>query len=387
MQVSTTDLLTDLYAESVRAPKPSYPDGWQPGVAWDGRYGTITGESANGSPDWSALLRYWNFDPEEFEVIEPVHVRTWDAAIGNGEVRRMWYHRAGLRRKRHGSATADELLGHIKRQRPARPVATGDTAHFLALNDWQIGKRGTTKAIDGIVKAIDNSAELARKRKPASIWLGFLGDLGENCDGHYAMQTFEVEHDRRDQGRIVRRLALYAIDAHRKYAPVYAPAVGGNHGENRKDGKAFTSFADNDDVAWIEQVAEACSTNPTAYGNVTFLIPKSDLTLTVQPVPDGPIVGLAHGHQFPKGADASRVATEWWKGQMYGQRPVGDATVLVSAHRHHLAVVKNGPRWWLQAPTMDSGSPWFAETAGVDSEPGMLSFVLTRGGPDDLKLL
>lgn len=377
-----------LAAESVRRAAPTLPDGWQPGVEWHGNSGTITGASASKSPDWSALLRFWDFDPDEYEVIEPVQVRTWDAAVGNGEVRRMWYHRANLRRKRDDQADVAELVKLIRSKRPAPPPERPDgLAYFLMANDWQLGKRGTQGAVNLIVSAIDASAARARKMKPATIWLPALGDLGENCDGHYAMQTFEVELDRRDQGILARRLLLYAIDQHRRIAPVRMPVVGGNHGENRKDGKAYTTFGDNDDVAWPEQVAEACSLNPAAYGSVQFLIPRSELTLTVQPVPDGPIVGFAHGHQFPKGAVAQKVAEDWWKGQMFGGRPVGDATILVSAHRHHLAVSQNGPRTWIQCPTSDSGSPWFAETWGVDSQPAMLSFTVSRDGWDNLKML
>lgn len=374
-------------AESVRRPAVNYPEGWQPGVQWDGTTGSITGESANGSPDWSSLLAYWNFDPDEYEVIEPVQVRTWDAAIGNGEVRRMWYHRANLRRKRTSAADISDLVRLVRSKKAAPREERSGLAHFLALNDWQVGKLGTEAAVARIVAGIDRSAALARKRKPSVIWLPALGDLGENCDGHYAMQSFEVELDRRDQGKLVRRLLLYAIDQHRSIAPIVMPAVGGNHGENRKDGKAFTSFSDNDDVAWPEQVAEACATNPAAYGDVTFLLPRADLSLTIQPIADGPIIGLAHGHQFPKGAVAAQVAEQWWKGQMYGGRPAGDAAILVSAHRHSFAVTQNGCRTWIQCPTADSGSPWFAESYGNESVPGMLTFVITRDGWDDLKLV
>lgn len=376
-------------AESVRKAPPSYPDGWQPGVVWNGTYGTITGESANGSPDWTALLRYWNFDPDEYEVVEPVNVRTWDAAVGNGEVRRMWYHRANLRRKRANAASLDDLLAIVSKRRAANPAPVSQgAAYALALNDWQLGKRGTEATVKRIRDAIDDSAARARKLKPASIWLAALGDLGEACDGHYAMQTFEVELDRRDQGILVRRLLLYAIDAHRAIAPIVVPAVAGNHGEHRKDGKAFTSFSDNDDLAWVEQVAEACATNPSAYGHVTFLIPREQLTLTVQPVPDGPIVGLAHGHQAKRGGSTAQQRVEnWWKGQAFGGRPVGDAGILLTAHAHHFSVIENGPRTHIQAPTIDSGSQWFAETAGVDSKPGMLSLLITPTGWDDLKIL
>ncbi len=389
-----SDLLGDIAkaAESVRKTQTSYPDGWQPGIQWNGTTGSITGESANASPDWSALLRYWNFSPDEYEIIEPVQVRTWDAAVGNGEVRRMWYHRANLRRKRANSADVADLVKLIGRARVSKPRMQDahplSSAYVLCLNDWQLGKRGTESTVDRIVAAIDASAKRAKAMRPSTIWLACLGDLGEACDGHYAQQTFEVELDRRDQGILARRLILYAIDQHRAIAPIRVPTVGGNHGEYRKDGKSFTTFGDNDDVAWVEQVAEACATNPAAYGSVQFLIPREQLTLTVQPVPDGPIMGLAHGHQAKRGGTTAQQRVEtWWKGQMYGQRPVGDATLLLTAHAHHFSIIENGGRTHIQAPTIDSGSQWFAETAGVDSTPSMLSFVVTPTGWDDLKLL
>jgi len=388
-----SSLLDDIAAEaaqSVRATKPSYPEGWQPGVAWDGTHGTITGESANASPDWTALLRYWNFDPAEYEIAGDVQVRTWDAAVGNGEVRRMWYHRANLRRKRAGAADLSDLLAIVGKRRAANPpaVSPNESAYLLVLSDWQLGKRGTPATIERIVAGIDRSAARARKLKPASIWLPALGDLGEACDGQYSMQTWESELDRRDQGILTRRLLLYAIDAHRSIAPVVMPAIAGNHGEHRKDGKAFTSWADNDDLAWPEQVAEACSANPSAYGSVRFLIPREQLTLTVQPVADGPIVGLAHGHQAKRGGTTAQQRVEnWWKGQAFGMRPTGDAQILLTGHAHHFSIIENGPRTHIQAPTVDSGSHWFAESSGMDSKPGMLSLVITRDGWDDIKLL
>lgn len=389
-------LLDDLDAapKNARREAPKHPSGWEPGVEWDGTRGQITAQWDHKAPDWRALLELWDFDPEQYEIQEPVQVRTWDAAIGNGEVRRMWYHRAGIRRKRAAAADVADLLALIaKRKAPHRSASATlpatDRAYFLTLNDLQVGKRGTPATVERVRKAIDASAERARKMKPASIWLACLGDLGEACDGHYAMQTFEVELDRRDQGILVRRIVQYAIDAHRSVAPVLrVPTLPGNHGEHRKDGLAFTTLGDNDDIAWVEQVAEACATNPAAYGHVQFLIPRDQLTMTVQPVPDGPIVGLAHGHQAKRGGTTAQQKVEtWWKGQAFGQRPVGDAQILVTAHAHHFSIVENGPRTHIQAPTIDSGSQWFAESAGMDSKPGMLTFTVGRDGWDDLKLL
>jgi hypothetical protein len=391
----STDILKDLAgAADARRPPPKHPEGWEPGVAWDGAKGTITAPSDSKLPDWRGLLAMWDFDPDQYEVIEPVQVRTWDAAIGNGEVRRMWYHRANIR-LRVARADVDELIARVRRRKPK--VAKGPSepiAYFLALNDWQLGKRGTPSTIDRITAAVDASAKRARSLGPEKIILAGLGDMVESCDEHYPMQRFQVELDSAAQRRLARELIDYAVEAHRGLADwLLVPVVAGNHGENnRKDGKATTTFADNSDLEVFEHVAFAHTKNPGAYDRVAFNIAGENLTLAFQPLADGPIVGLAHGHQAKYGGTtAQQKVASWWKDQAFGQQPVGDADILVTAHNHHLSVIEHGARrWHFQASTEDSGSDWFTETAGVESSPSMLSFVIVRGRLrpwDDLKLL
>jgi hypothetical protein len=313
---------------------------------------------------------------------------SWDAAIGNGEVRRMYYHRASIRAKRGGPGI-EELLALVRRRRaPKLPAGWSDGAEFLVgLSDWQLGKKGTPAAVERIVDGIDASVarlkELRRiGRRLDTVVIAGLGDLIENCDGHYAMQTFEVELDMREQRRLGRRLYLYAIDAFRPLAEhVLAPAVAGNHGEHRRDGQSFTSFGDNSDLEIPEGVAEACAANPAAYGNVSFVIPQQTLSLTLDVA--GVIVGLAHGHQAKRGGTTvqQKVAT-WWSGQAFGQRPVGDASVLITAHNHHASIVQYGPRWHIQCGTEDSGSQWWDETVGLGSPPHMTTLVIDSRSPN-----
>ena len=391
----TDDLLEEFQEpEDARASKPHHPSGWEPGIAWDGRAGTITSRPlAEPTPDWDALLRVWGFDPAVVEVVEPVQVRTWDAAIGDGVVRTMWYYRAGLRKRRTGAATIEELLPLVRRTRAKRAdqVAPDGATFAVLLSDWQLGKKGTPATVERIVRSIDAKAArlkaLRRTRPISTVALPCLGDLGEACDGFYPMQPFEVELDGREQARLGRRLVLYAVDTFRPLAErVIVPAVPGNHGEKRKDGKAFTTFADNVDLEIPEGVAEACAMNPAAYGHVSFVIPRDGrLTLTLEM--SGTIVGLAHGHQFKKGTTPQQRAAAWWSGQAFGKRAVGDATLLFSGHSHHASLVETGPRVHIQAPAMDNGSQWWDETAGEQSRPGMLSVVVDRTGWHDMEVI
>lgn len=361
------------------------PTGWQPGIEFDGERGTIVSRPSEGKPDWDDLIRTWGFDPAEVEVIEPVQVRTWDVATADG-IQTMRYHKANLRkRSRDVSVDVEPLLREVARHKRHKPAGNTEKPRALvvALSDWQLGKGGTAQAVDRVLGSIDlvqtHLRGLLRGGRPATeIAVVGLGDIVEQCDGHYPMQAFDAELDRRSQERLARQLIL-------KWVTTLAPltdrmvvaAIGGNHGENRKDGKAYTSFGDNSDVAVFESVAEIVRFNPDAYSHVEFVIPQDELTMVLDIC--GTKVGLAHGHQFGSGP-APVAAQKWWQGQAFGQQVVGDASILVTGHRHHFAVVEEGGRVWIQAPTQDSGSPWFTQVSGRPSRPGQLVFTVDENG-------
>jgi predicted phosphodiesterase len=189
------------------------------------------------------------------------------------------------------------------------------------------------------------------------------------------MQAFTVELNRRDQRKLARRLAAEVIRAAAKLTEqVVVVAVGGNHGENRRDGKAFTDFADNDDVAIFEEIAEAFAENPDAYGHVSFVIPNDELTVTLDVC--GTLVTWAHGHQMGGGATAEAKAKSWLSGQALGKEAAGDCDLLVTGHYHHLCVAQWGKVGWIQAPALDGGSQWWRNKTGAHSPPGVLSLVV-----------
>jgi predicted phosphodiesterase len=207
------------------------------------------------------------------------------------------------------------------------------------------------------------------------IYVAGVGDMIEGCDNHYAMQCFTVELNRRDQVKLARRLSAEVIRAASKLAErVVVVAVGGNHGENRANGKAFTDFADNDDVAMFEQIAEAFAENPDAYGHVSFVIPNDELTVTLDVC--GTLVTWAHGHQFGGGATAEKKARSWLADQALGKHAPGDCDLLISGHYHHLCVAQWGAVGWVQVPALDGGSDWWRNLNGQHSPPGVASLVV-----------
>jgi predicted phosphodiesterase len=394
------DSLKPRNPDPARRKQPEHPKGWEPGVVWDGTKGTVTTKPVAAPPDnWDDLLKVWDLDPAVYEVVEPVQFRAWDAAIGDGKVQRMYYYRATIRsRVRRNAVDMAELIREVKRHKPRKvSPPTGDSAFVVPISDLQLGKpdgdgtEGTAKRFrDGIALVKARYTELRRiGRTFDTLVVAGLGDIIESCDGHYAMQAYGVELNRRYQSKLARSLIK---DALKEWAPdfekVVVPAVGGNHGENRKDGKAFTDFADNEDVAIFEEVAEAFAENPATYGHVSFVIPDDALTLTLNV--GGTIVGFAHGHQAKGGGSKGKPHTkvgEWWKGQIAGRQPIGDADVLVSGHFHYLALERDGLRTHLQVPAMDGGSTWFLNTSGKETIPGFATFVVNALGLDDLKVI
>lgn len=372
--------------EALQPPKREREAQWRPGVEWRGDEGEVTTAAmfVDQHPDWNAVLEVWDLDPTKFSVIEPVLFNAWDAAIGNGEIRRMRQYKAKVvRKKTELEFDMDKLIDEIKKHKPkkAQPL-TGEGVFNVVLADWQIGKPeggGTQATAQRVLNAIGDvlirAKELKRLGRPlGTLQILWTGDSVEGCLGHYEFQTFGVDLDRRGQINAVRTLLLEAI---RQWSPHFSEikicAVGGNHGENRnKNGKAYTSLADNDDLLVIDQIRDAMEFNKDTYGHVKTFIASDHLNLTVDTC--GWILGLTHGHVAKETGTAEQKMKRWLERMALGRQPIGDCDLLISGHYHHLRQADWGSVQWLQAPALDGGSEWFRQIRGEQSQPGVLTF-------------
>jgi predicted phosphodiesterase len=354
---------------------------WQPGVEWLGTEGTVTTDAIQGDPEWASILRAWDLDPDEFQIIEPVLFNSWGGE--DGLTNRQF--KAKVVRRVHSHVDLEPLIAQAMKHKPRKREFTGDAVLNVVLADWQIGKAdgdGLEGTIQRIVDArgavVDRVRELRKiGREVSHLNVLWTGDSVEGCVGYYPSQAFAVELDRRDQVKITRRLFTDSLQEWSKhFGTVTVAAVAGNHGENRNGGgKAFTGAHDNDDLAIVEQVSEILAANEEAYGHVRFAVARDNLTVTVPAA--GWIVGVTHGHVTRSGANAESKLRSWWEKQAAGKQPIGDADVLVSGHYHHLRVADWGGCFWLQAPAMDGGSEYWRVATGEVSQPGMLTFVTT----------
>lgn len=367
---------------------------WQPGVTWNGDEGTVTTTPMEGenTPDWSGVLRMWGLDPDHFEVVEPVLFNVWGDTLGI--LNRQWKGKV-IRKGKKESADIDALIKEIKKHKPKEmKQIAGGASLVVCASDWQTGKRdgdGLKGLVGRWLQAIDDVEsrlkELKKIGRPIdSITVLCLGDLVEGCDGHYDIQTFSVEVDRRDQIKIARRLLRDALIRWSRLVPsITVAAIGGNHGENRKNGKAFTTLGDNDDVALVESVAEIFGANPEAFGHIRFAIPKEELSLTLEV--NGKIIGITHGHLARSSGGPEAKLRRWIADQTLGRQTIGDCDILVTGHYHTFKLADWGGVKWLQAPALDGGSVWWRQSTGEVADAGVLTFLVSANGVSDIQVL
>lgn len=382
--------------DGARRPQAQHPAGWEPGVAWDGTTGTITTAPLERAPgSWDELLAVWDLDPAVYEVVEPVQYRAWDGPVAGGETRRMFYYRATVRTRRAPGASVDDLLGVIASwRRPKRPAPSADglPAFVIAPGDLQLGKidgegdqvqATIDRFLGGIDRAVVRYRALRRAgRVGGTIYLALLGDCVEGFNSQGGGNTWRTTLTLTEQVRVYRRLVLEAVKALAGVADQLVVAtVPGNHGEAiRLHGKMATRYDDSFDVDGVAAVAETCAESEKLR-DVAFVFPRTDeLTVTLDVA--GTIVGLAHGHQFRSGGPM-----KWWAGQAHGMQPVGDATLLLAGHLHHLRVEQSGAKTFVQVPALDGGSTWWRHLTGQDSPPGLVTLAVGGGGWSGLEVL
>jgi predicted phosphodiesterase len=369
-------------SEAVRR-RDKHPEGWRPSLEFDGTSGVATLPPSEGVPNFDDFLIEQGFDPEEFEVVGAPRTSRWQRYDGEW----LCAYRFNFRRKTPlSSYDIDDIVSVAKRARVKPPVAADfERVYGFQLTDLQAGQ-GDGFGVEGMVeKALqiggivaDDLQALKKSGRAASrIFVPITGDLVEGIWGWYEMQTFSVSLDRRDQVKLVRRLlteVLVSIASHG--LPVHVAVVAGNHGEFRHNGKAFTSLGDNDDIAVVEQVAEAFALAGNL-DHVTFSFPEKErLSLTVDVL--GWVVGLTHGHVAKAGAGVEGKILNWFKSMAATRDPIGDADVLFTGHYHHPRFQSLiGDTYWIQGGALCDTSAWFSQSYGLTSDPCLMRFTMT----------
>lgn len=354
-------------------------------------------EPVDGDHDWAGIIEWFGFSPDLFTV-DPTTVRAsaWEQRTKDGESNILRAYKAKVVPRRTKELALPYVSQRLKRIKKVRTTTIDDPYQTLVFSvaDIQLGKTDSvnphTGAIEhrGIDVTLDRLAYLPSmleqkwkdvKRDGAeAIALTFLGDMVEQCSGHYDEQLYRSGLNRTEQMEHVADGFDLLIEAAASFGvPVAVIPVGGNHGQgNRRDNKNITDNADNDDIAIMRNLYRAFDKSGK-YENVSWHIPHHELHQTIEL--SGTHLGLAHGHQFRN--YGSQGAWAWWKGQMLGRDAIGSADILISGHYHHLRVENpSDGRVWIQMPALEAGSEYFRNGTGEHFKKGSVGTFLTSGG-------
>ena len=368
--------------------KVNHPKGFEPSVYYSEK--TKSGEIVSkpqptNNVDWQEQLEsYFGVDAGNYRVVEnTAEIRFWDVNAGMGQIERLYYFKAKI--------VSDEVympdedfkkllqLASKKKPLPKQKVTKNTKTFTIALADFQIGKGGTEESIERFMSYIPKIKkqvkELQKHETIDQVLFAGLGDLVESCSGHYAMQEFQTDLDDRQQQKVARRMIYTLI---KEIMPLFKRGLvafaGGNHGESRKNGKAYTTFGDNKDVMLAEELQEIFKEAPAYKDILDFIIPENELSLTFDV--SGVVLSILHGHQMRSGANSQAKARKWLSDQAFSRNSIADSDILLHGHYHYFSAYESSDRLIVQAPTLDSGSEWFENTKGDKSRAGMLTLVI-----------
>lgn len=371
----------------------SIPKGWEPFIEYDNNGGTLVSKPKQfgTEPEDAELFNEFDLDPNKWQItnLRRSKWQRWD-----GE----WlesFRATFVPKFSPNFVPVDDLLEIIAKWKPqngkikpTEPIS-GDLAYVVVLADTQVGKidgRGTDQIIDNVLHKTDLAVQRFKELKKAgrqitSIYLPQLGDCIEGMNSQGGKHIWRTDLDLTSQIRVYRRLLLHMV---KTFAPLtdrlVVPVIPGNHDEAVRVGNSMaTSYTDSFALDAASAVMDALEDRDD-FAHVSFVFPKYD-TLTVTLDVSGTIVGFAHGHQM-RGK-----AIDWWKNMAHGQKEIGDATLLLTGHYHHLKVEQSGRKTWLQSPSLDDGSIWFENSTGQAAPAGMMTLTVGNGGWDDLKIV
>lgn len=392
----------------VQRPQAPAPRGWETGVRYEPG-GTMvvtapaTEQPPNNEQDWRERVEALGLAiPDGFRVrlTEARHdPAAWhrDAQGDDAVTRPVWRCRYVI----EPAAPAWQSFGDVdalvrdamrRRRKPRTALDVAERALVVVYADAQAGKvgrdGGTPELVARIADRFDRLDDHIRDlkavgRAPTAAYWADAGDCIEGYE-NTAQQAFTNDLTLTEMVRVHRRLTFEGLDRLAgRFDRVVAATCGSNHARVRRGKDAVGPPIDDWGIEVMSQIADAYGRNESAYGHVSFVMPerwRDTVSLNIA----GTVVGLAHGHQYPRPDKAG----DWWRGQTFGRQPVADAQILITGHYHHFRAQQLGNgRLHLQAPTLDNGSDWYTVRSGEVSTSGLMVFSVGPEGWDDLRIL
>ena len=378
-----------------------YKKGWQPQIEINSETGigeiTHVGTDPQYENKFDEILREWGFNPAEYEIIGQVKASSWNAQLKGGKVETFHAFKGIVQRKNpKRDKYTKELIKHISKKTPLKPTTLGgDTAFMFFMADWQLGKKdyGVENTVNRYEIALQDAVNRIKNLRKVGvnideIYMIGLGDLTENCtNAFFDSQPFSVELSLIEQYALARSMIMKTIDTFLPLADkLILAGIPGNHGEMSRSskGQVFTNRLDNSDIMHFQICKEIMDANKERYKKVRVEVPDNfHQVLEIK----GKKVAWTHGHMTGNSGTNPEIKIEnWWKGQMYGFLPSGEAEILITGHYHHFRAKYQGDRAWFQSPSLDRSID-FTQRTGLWSHPAVLTFTINEKGWANVQLL
>jgi len=327
------------------APKVTAPDGWTPGIVFDGNGGEATLPATSGeiAPDIQGFLRDAGIDPDEVEITGHPRVSRWQVArpfpldpMWMTAVKITWV-------RRNPEINLPLLFATARKTKPAKtkPVAN-DKAFVIAWSDLQVGKvdnrGGTAELLERVALAKARVLDKLKSEKATRIIFCDVGDTIENFQNAADLNQLQSNDlSLMQQIDLATTLAWDFLKDLAKIGEVTYLSVGSNHCQWRI-GKARMGKRTDD---WAVHIGRTLARLSHEVGlGIKFIEPQADdESLALDVFGDGfHVLGLWHGHQ----AANPNVVPDWWRKQAFGNQPIAGATIGLSGHFHHLRVQELG---------------------------------------------
>lgn len=339
--------------------------------------------------DWTHVFERFGLNPTEFTIVDDtVRMSTWQQSkrLANGErdIVNLYSYRARFRKRTEmDDLNLPALYAAVSSTPPPSHEPVGERTTVVVWSDPQIGKTGSRGGTEQLIARSNIARQklhhLLGERQPSHT---VLMDGGDGIEGFESGGNPMFTNDLSLTGQ----LDLYGtelmewIKVLHEFAPVKIACVPSNHAAWRNGRQNLGKPSDDLGLFMHRQVEKLCQTGELA----TEWVYPADYDESVAFDVHGTRLGMVHGNQFGPGQ-----AIAWWEKQTFGAQAVATADLLVTAHYHSFGagVAGRNPatgrqRWWLGAPTLDNGSDWYRNTAGRDSDPGVLIFDITPNGFD-----
>lgn len=366
------------------APKISTPPNFRPAIEFDGVEGIATTPGYATEPEnFDDFLRSAGIDPEGIDVIAPVRTSRWQQREGGDWLTSYRF----TFRKKQTDFDLPTLFAQAKKVKTERPKQTTERALIVCPADFQVGKAngsrgGTPELIARVFATYDLIEQKMKAGKYERIYILEMGDIIESVSNSAMYNQLESNDlSPMQQTDVAAALMLDLIKRAVKYAPVTYGSVASNHCQNRFKGQQVGRPGLDD---WGIVILQQLRRITTELGlDVDYLVPH--------PQDEGfafrygvNTIGAVHGHQ----ASRPDGIKKWWSESSFSNQWAQACDVLISAHFHHLRCEElsqrfdgRGSKFWVQCPTSDNGSDWYARQGHGDSTTGILTIELEKDKP------